>query len=676
MKQNRKINRRLLVTVFCSLIALIGIVLVPGAAKAVDVEDMDWGDAPDPSFPTLAINNGACHFISPVFYLGAIVDSEQDGQPDPLALGDDNNGAVDDEDGVVFCSALALCTQVTVTITASAPGFIDAWMDFNLNGTWADAGEQIFISQPVAPGPNNLVFMVPCNAVPGQTYARFRYSSSGGLPFDGLAVDGEVEDYMVIIEELPVEALDWGDAPDPGYPTLAASSGACHFIVPPLYMGAGVDNETDGQPDANALGDDNDGNDDEDGVTFGAPLVCGSQAPVTITASVPATAPAFIDAWIDFNSDGDWADPGEQILAAMPVVSGVNNFNFPVPANAIVGQTFARFRISSTGNLPCTGPASDGEVEDYQVSIQPGKDANLIDWNGNLVADFGARGMWYHDGSSWNWMTNNGYVGQMVVWNGNLVVDFGAGNGLQYYNGSWNWMTNKGNVALMTNWNDGSTERLVVDFGAGQRVYTYNGSWNWLTNKDGVADMTVWNQKLVVDFGSGRGIYNNDGSWHWMTNKDDVALMLSWNDGSIERLVVDFGGGRRVYTYSGAWNWLINKDDVNDMTVWNQKLVVDFGGGRCVKNYDTSWHWMSNKDDVAGMTAWVDGGGTEKLAVDFGGGRNMSYYDGSWHWMKNANDVPEMLAWNNRLVVDFGSGVGIYNYNGSWHLMRTWSTTD
>ncbi|MDY6906594.1 MAG: C25 family cysteine peptidase, partial [Thermodesulfobacteriota bacterium] len=42
--------------------------------------------------------------------------------------------------------------------------------------------------------------------------------------------------------------------------------------------------------------------------------------------------------------------------------------------------------------------------------------SNLIEWNGNLVADFEGRGMWYHDGSSWNWMTNQSNVQQMLVW--------------------------------------------------------------------------------------------------------------------------------------------------------------------------------------------------------------------------------------------------------------------
>ena len=66
-----------------------------------DVPDTDFGDAPDPTYSTLSVSNGASHLISPSVYLGSRVDGEFDGQPNALATGDDSNG-VDDEDGVVF----------------------------------------------------------------------------------------------------------------------------------------------------------------------------------------------------------------------------------------------------------------------------------------------------------------------------------------------------------------------------------------------------------------------------------------------------------------------------------------------------------------------------------------------------------------------------------------------
>ena len=64
-------------------------------------------------------------------------------------------------------------------------------------------------------------------------------------------------------------AFDFGDAPDPTYPTLSASDGAGHVFGAGVYLGAAVDADADGQPTAGATGDDTDtSGDDEDGVTF------------------------------------------------------------------------------------------------------------------------------------------------------------------------------------------------------------------------------------------------------------------------------------------------------------------------------------------------------------------------------------------------------------------------
>jgi hypothetical protein len=136
---------------------------------------------------------------------------------------------------------------------------------------------------------------------------------------------------------------DFGDAPDPTYPTLLASAGARHTIVPNVFLGALIDPEPDGQPSPDALGDDTDGTDDEDGVVFTSLVVAGNVATVKVTASVAG----FLDAWVDFNFDGDWADAGENVFASIPVAA-------------------------------YTGPAPDGEVEDYRVFIlEPIRDAKM-----------------------------------------------------------------------------------------------------------------------------------------------------------------------------------------------------------------------------------------------------------------------------------------------------------
>ncbi len=156
---------------------------------------------------------------------------------------------------------------------------------------------------------------------------------------------------------------DYGDAPDPTYPTLAASNGARH-VVTALFMGSSADLETDGQPNATASGDTG----DEDGVVFTSPIDPGQMATVTVTSS----GIGLLDAWIDFNVDGDWGEANEQIFTSTPLVSGPNALMFSVPAGAARNtDTFARFRISSAGGLAPTGTAVDGEVEDHQTTLVP-----------------------------------------------------------------------------------------------------------------------------------------------------------------------------------------------------------------------------------------------------------------------------------------------------------------
>lgn len=160
----------------------------------------DFGDAPD-TFGTLLASNGARHQIVTGFYLGAGIDADSDGHPNAAAAGDDA-AETGDEDGVQFLTKLTVCKTAVIKVTASMAGKLDAWFDWNSDGDWNDAGEQLFASQTLHAGSNLLQFTVPCDAEAfAPVYTRFRFSSAGGLTSTGLAIDGEVEDYLVEINE-------------------------------------------------------------------------------------------------------------------------------------------------------------------------------------------------------------------------------------------------------------------------------------------------------------------------------------------------------------------------------------------------------------------------------------------------------------------------------------------
>ncbi|MEC9055632.1 MAG: GEVED domain-containing protein, partial [Verrucomicrobiota bacterium] len=183
------------------------------------VQHFDYGDAPEdnPQYPTLLSSDGARHHLNPsaggfLLTLGTKVDTELDGQPSASASGDDAQGPFDDESGVAFVNSLQPGGMAEIEVWVSGDGHLDAWVDFNRNGSWLDPGEQIFQAMQVGPNLNILSFSVPALAVTGDTYARFRLSSNGMLAPTGSAPDGEVEDYLVTIGSSQNVATDWGDA--------------------------------------------------------------------------------------------------------------------------------------------------------------------------------------------------------------------------------------------------------------------------------------------------------------------------------------------------------------------------------------------------------------------------------------------------------------------------------
>jgi uncharacterized repeat protein (TIGR01451 family) len=160
---------------------------------------------------------------------------------------------------------------------------------------------------------------------------------------------------------------DYSDAP-------AGYGSASHTIVPGIRMGAAVDDELAALSSVNATGDDTNATDDEDGVVFNT-VQRGAIASITVTVSGTG---GFLQGWIDWNGDGDWADAGEQIATDLQD-GGVRDYDGSangqilvralVPATASTANAYVRFRWSTTSGLSATAAATDGEVEDYRRTI-------------------------------------------------------------------------------------------------------------------------------------------------------------------------------------------------------------------------------------------------------------------------------------------------------------------
>jgi hypothetical protein len=203
-------------------------------------------------------------------------------------------------------------------------------------------------------------------------------------------------------------AEDWGDLPD-SYNTLTTNNGARHIVDatnPTPRLGACVDSEANGHPDASAAGDDSANSpldfgaactDDEDGVTVSGNWASGAgQIFVTVSG-----ASACLNAWMDFASDAGAVVPGgdggfgdsaegvsEWIIQSKVMAVGVNQpVSFPLPFALPADSYYLRYRLTPNlgdpatcaddvsaypGNTPTwSGPAEGGEVEDYLVDVAP-----------------------------------------------------------------------------------------------------------------------------------------------------------------------------------------------------------------------------------------------------------------------------------------------------------------
>ncbi|MHC4717008.1 MAG: SdrD B-like domain-containing protein, partial [Planctomycetota bacterium] len=129
---------------------------------------------------------------------------EPDGQPDATATGDDLD--IDpanplpnypDEDGVQIPVLTAGAVDY-ITVTVGGGGVVDAWIDFNGDLMW-DAAEQIHAGY-LGAGNHLIPVRPPAGLAVGQTFARVRISTHGGLSPEGPALDGEVEDHEAYIQ--------------------------------------------------------------------------------------------------------------------------------------------------------------------------------------------------------------------------------------------------------------------------------------------------------------------------------------------------------------------------------------------------------------------------------------------------------------------------------------------
>lgn len=178
---------------------------------------------------------------------------------------------------------------------------------------------------------------------------------------DSTPNDGTGDDFASL--SVTAVQLDRSDAPVTG----TSYGEATHVITAGIQLGAAIDADVASIANADASGD----GADDDGVTIPT-LTQGASATISVDVQQVAGNDGYLQGWIDWNGDGDFDDPAEQVATDLQSAdTGASTISVPVtvPAIATTTPTFARFRWSTTQALDSTTAASDGEVEDYQVTI-------------------------------------------------------------------------------------------------------------------------------------------------------------------------------------------------------------------------------------------------------------------------------------------------------------------
>ncbi|GAA3594760.1 hypothetical protein GCM10022396_09900 [Flavivirga amylovorans] len=228
------------------------------------------------------------------------------------------------------------------------------WIDWNQNCSFDDVGEMYNLGDATnvtngATSNSPFSIMVPMNAIPGNTTMRIttKYKDDGLPTSCENGFDGEVEDYTINILPTGFE-----------YDTSITS------------VQFNTINQTSEKP-----------SDYSDYSSVITEVNRDNVYDLTVNVNTEGNFTTATKAWIDWNQNSSFNDPGEEYdLGDAINVSNEATNNSPlsinIPTNAILGNTIMRIATRYIGNsgdqLPIpTENGFDGEVEDYSIRIIP-----------------------------------------------------------------------------------------------------------------------------------------------------------------------------------------------------------------------------------------------------------------------------------------------------------------
>lgn len=285
---------------------------------------------------------------------------------DGVVLGTINNQNTGSSTGPSYNDYTNLSTELarnsnqTITITSGswASDYFAAWIDFNQDNDFDDPGEKLGEIQSSSPFQTlNIAFTVPLTAQLDSTVMRIRgvYNAPNMDPCTDYTW-GETEDYSVVITSAV--------ACTPTFTTGTSDGDFIDGVVFGNMSNTGTGSTTG--PNFNDYGS----------------LTC-QVAKVDSHYLKITSGSYFTDyyaAWIDWNQNGDYTDPGEKIGEFQSSTAfETDSFLVPIPINMNTG--FYGMRIRCSYNSPNMSPCAQytwGETEDYQIEVIPSNDLCVL----------------------------------------------------------------------------------------------------------------------------------------------------------------------------------------------------------------------------------------------------------------------------------------------------------
>jgi hypothetical protein len=275
---------------------------------------------------------------------------------------DNTSGAQFYSDFTNISTTLTKGSQYTITITPTWTGTAyneayGVWIDYNRDGDFSDAGEEVFTLAPTQSTPVSGSFTIPSGAVENSTRMRvtLRYNQIPG-PCDSFTY-GEVEDYTVVIE---------GSGPDTEAPVITLNGSS----TLDLELG-------DTYTELGATATDNVDGDLTSSIVVGGDVVNTSLVgSYTVTYNVSdAAGNAATEVTRTVNVNADTTPPVITLIGASTI-----NLNVGDAYNELGATATDNFDGDISANIVITGSVNTSNAGTYFVNY------NVSDSSGNVAA--------------------------------------------------------------------------------------------------------------------------------------------------------------------------------------------------------------------------------------------------------------------------------------------------